>query len=39
MKKIILFFAIMIIIVCGISYMFLNYKANYNTSKKANLEF
>ena len=39
MKKIILFLAIIIIIVCGISYMFLNYKANYNTSKKANLEF
>lgn len=39
MKKIVLFFAMIIIVVCGISYTFLNYKANYNTSKKANLEF
>ena len=39
MKKIFLFFAMIIIIICGISYMFLNYKANYNISKKANLEF
>ena len=39
MKKIFLFFAMIIIIICGVSYMFLNYKANYNISKKANLEF
>lgn len=39
MKKIIIFFAIIIIIICGISYLYLNYKANYNISKKANLEF
>jgi len=39
MKKIAIFFAIIIILVCGISYIYLNYKANYNTSKKANLEF
>lgn len=39
MKKIVLFFAMIIIVVCGVSYIFLNYKANYNTSKKANLEF
>lgn len=39
MKKIVLFFAMIIIVVCGISYTFLNYKANYNISKKANLEF
>ena len=39
MKKIVLFFAMIIIVVCGVSYIFLNYKANYNTSKKTNLEF
>lgn len=39
MKKIFLFFAMVIIIICGVSYMFLNYKVNYNISKKANLEF
>lgn len=39
MKKIVLFFITIIIIVSGMSYMFLNYKANYNTSKKTNLEF
>lgn len=39
MKKIFLFFAMIIIIICGVSYMFLNYKANYNISKKVNLEF
>ena len=39
MKKIVLFFAMIIIVISGISYIFLNYKANYNISKKANLEF
>ena len=39
MKKLLIFFAIVVIIVCVVSYVFLNYKANYNTSKKANLEF
>lgn len=39
MKKIVIFFGIIIIIICGVSYIFLNYKANYNMSKKANLEF
>lgn len=39
MKKIVIFFVIVIIIVCGISYLYLNYKAEYNMSKKANLEF
>lgn len=39
MKKIAIFFAIIIIIISGISYIYLNYKASYNTSKKANLEF
>ena len=39
MKKIVIFFIIVILIVCGISYLCLNYKAEYNMSKKANLEF
>ena len=39
MKKIAIFFTIMIIIICGISYMYLNYKAQYNTAKRTNMEF
>lgn len=39
MKKIIIFFTIIIIIICGITYLYFNYKAEYNMSKKANLEF
>lgn len=39
MKKIAIFFAIIVIIICGISYLYLNYKAEYNMSKKANWEF
>lgn len=39
MKKIVIFLGIMAIIVCGISYLTLNYRAQYNMSKKANLEF
>lgn len=39
MKKIAIFLAIIIIIICGISYLYLNYKAEYNMSKKANMEF
>lgn len=39
MKKLAMFFIIVIIIISGISYIFLNYKSNYNISKKANLEF
>ena len=39
MKKIAIFLVIIIIIICGISYLYLNYKAEYNTSKKANMEF
>lgn len=39
MKKIAIFFITAIFVVCGISYILLNYKANYNISKKANLEF
>ena len=39
MKKIVIFFVIVIIIICGISYLYLNYKAEFNMTKKANLEF
>lgn len=39
MKKIFIFFLIVIIIICGISYLYLNYKAEYRLSKKSNLEF
>lgn len=39
MKKIIIFFVLVIIIISGISYLYLNYKAEYRISKKANLEF
>ena len=39
MKKIVMFFLVIIIIICGISYLYLNYKAEYNMSKKSNLEF
>ncbi len=39
MKKIAIFAMIVIVIICGIFYMYINYKANYNTSKKANLQF
>jgi len=39
MKKIALFFIIIILIICAIFAMYVNYKANYNVSKKANLSF
>lgn len=39
MKKLAIFFTIIIIILCGISYLYLNYKTQYNTAKKANMEF
>lgn len=39
MKKIAIFFIITILIVCTISAMYITYKANYNTSRKANLSF
>ena len=39
MKKIALFFLIIVIIVVGMSYMYLNYKSNYNTAKRQNLKF
>lgn len=39
MKKIVIFFAIIIIIICAISYIYLNYKATINVTKKSNWEF
>ncbi len=39
MKKLALFFLILVVIIVGISYMYLNYKASYNEAKKANMEF
>ena len=39
MKKLIVFLISVIIVVSVISYIYLNYKASYNTSKKANLAF
>ena len=39
MKKLAIFFAIIIIIVCGVSYIYLNYKANYFEAKKSNIKF
>ena len=39
MKKIAIFAMLIVVIICGIFYMHINYKANYNNSKKANLEF
>ncbi len=39
MKKIAIFIMIAIIIICGITYIYINYTANYKSAKKANLEF
>jgi len=39
MKKLAIFFLIIIIIVVGISYLYLNYKANYNTTQRENKLF
>ena len=39
MKKLAIFFLIVIIIIVGISYMYLNYKANYNLAKNENRQF
>ncbi len=39
MKKLAIFFLIVIIIVVGISYLYLNYKANYYTAKRENEQF
>lgn len=39
MKKLAIFFLIIIIIIVGISYMYLNYKANFNQAKRENMQF
>ena len=39
MKKIAIFFFIIIAIIVGISYVWINYKMNYNQAKKENREF
>ena len=39
MKKLAIFFLIIVIIVVGISYIYLNYKANYYETKKSNNQF
>lgn len=39
MKKIVVFFVIVLIIICGISYLYLNYKVNYFDTKRANKQF
>ena len=39
MKKLAIFFLIIVIIVVGISYVYLNYKANYYETKKSNNQF
>lgn len=39
MKKIAIFIMIVIVIICGIFYLYLNYQADYNIAKKTNLEF
>ena len=39
MKKIAIIFLIGIIIIVGISYMYINYKASYNEARKANNQF
>lgn len=39
MKKLAIFFLIVIIIIVGISYLYLNYKANYYTAQRENKQF
>ena len=39
MKKLAIFFLIIIVIIVGISYVYLNYKANYYQAKKENNQF
>ena len=39
MKKLAIIFLIGIIIIVGISYMYINYKASYNEARKANNQF
>ncbi len=39
MKKLAIFFLVIIIIIVGISYLYLNYKANYYEAKRENKQF
>ncbi|MCI8759864.1 MAG: hypothetical protein HFJ34_01855 [Clostridia bacterium] len=39
MKKLAIFFLVIIIIIVGISYVYLNYKSNYYTAKRENEQF
>lgn len=39
MKKLAIFFLIVIIIIVGISYLYLNYKTNYNIAQRENKQF
>lgn len=39
MKKLIIFFAVIIVIISGISLIYFNYKAEYNMAKRFNMEF
>ena len=39
MKKLAIFFFILIIIIAGISYMYLNYQSNYYEAKRENWQF
>lgn len=39
MKKLAIFFLILIIVIVGISYMYLNYKAEFNITQKENRQF
>ena len=39
MKKLIIFFAVIIVIISVISFIYFNYKLEYNMAKRANMEF
>ena len=39
MKKLIIFFSVIIVIISGISLIYFNYKAEYNIAKRSNMEF
>lgn len=39
MKKIFMFLIIVLFIICSISYLYLNYKANYNIARRTNMEY
>lgn len=39
MKKIVIFFIVIIVVICGISYMYMDYKANNKSLQKENSQF